>query len=612
MNHRSSSQSYSPRKTQKQQPCIEIITTEKLIEFQKASSMGSGGLNNLDLKNIPTVTKDQPFYYIQRKTLLVFDKKDPKSGIKNYNVAQDYSFDKKNPIYEDLQNRYKIHWAFEKKTGLQKIAKIFMKHHLDSQFTNRMKREIILMQNTRSDPFLLNCETIFESTSHLYLIYEGANLLLCPGYSELQSQGVAKISQDFDTTIIMMKGKRWIKQISTFILSALLKINQYGMSATSLRECILLETKSGNIKLFNLNRLTKHNDTITKKAWQADQTWTDMSQGNVFDLTDSWTLGIMIIQMMMPLCYPSDNIIVDRHRLPMLLQQAPFGAELKDLLTGLLSESTGQRLTLQQALIHPYFYEVLNKGQLLKSNFEYSFNSALSKIRKIRKVVERKEEIGENFQTSALQSKNNRSNSLLKSKQTMKRGRNSLLQLNMSSRKSLRPGLSQKSSRSGFRHSPVSQSPRIGSKFFGRPESQTFNSNSNTPRNNGYQSRFKPQRITGKGGARSLMESMISHDSEQDQQTHPKTIVNKSNNVFKNKKLESRQDHRLTFGNMKRHMNHSSHKDENRDQRRINLGSGSNRRNANGSQVSDGQKVKKNRGFFGFLAGMVCHNMRVC
>jgi hypothetical protein len=170
-----------------------------------------------------------------------------------------------------------------------------MKRHLDSYFTTRMKRELILLQNANDDPFLLNLEKIYETESHLYIIFEAGELIIAPGSTDLIQNGVAQLTNKFRDNIVMQKGKPWVRSISTSVLASLLKINQYGMCATSLRESIIVKTANGCIKLFNFNHLTKYNDKINKKAWSIDPTWSDIPEGTTFDNTDCWTLGVMIM-----------------------------------------------------------------------------------------------------------------------------------------------------------------------------------------------------------------------------------------------------------------------------------------------------------------------------
>lgn len=141
--------------------------------------------------------RDEPFAFLQRKHLKIYEKSDEKSGIMESSVSKEYSFDKKNPIFEDSQGRFKIHWALEKRNNVKKIAKIYRKNLLDSSFTTKIKREIILLQNTVGDPFLLNFEKIFESNSHLYIIFEGGDLLLTPGRLELPSSKDIKPKGNF-------------------------------------------------------------------------------------------------------------------------------------------------------------------------------------------------------------------------------------------------------------------------------------------------------------------------------------------------------------------------------------------------------------------------------
>jgi serine/threonine protein kinase len=152
----------------------------------------------------------------------------------------------------------------------------------------------------------------------------------------------------------------------------------------------------------------------------------DLPEKTVFDSTDSWTLGIMILQLMMPLFYPEQKLLLNRQNYSEILRQTQLEESQRDLLSGLLTHNNRNRMTLQQSLLHPYFFDMITGHTGLQFDFEQSFKVTLNKIKRIRMVIKTPRE---NFVQNKIVSISNKFNSMSKSsmKKSSSRGRRSQL-----------------------------------------------------------------------------------------------------------------------------------------------------------------------------------------
>lgn len=292
-------------------------------------------------------------------------------------------------------------------------------------------------------------------------------------------------------------------------------------------------------------------------------------------------------------------------------------------------------MTLQQALVHPFFFDTLNKGQMLKSSFEFSFTGVLSKVKKLKKLIETydidtSENMNQNGRIS-LKPRNSVDKSLQKTK--IRVGRQTILKRNFSLKnKKIKINNSNNKVLNTINNSPIKKY-NSGSLFkqplhslrshsrkaftpknyprklnFGTQNMKFSLFNNLTPRRKQPLKNQSPKEET----TPTWMHSFVSQ-SDEFQKISMGSINPQNMRYNSSKALNMRSKHN---GNSKHTIKRIEPINSKKSLRNATIHrghTGEPRRNTQDSKDAAIELVQKKReGFFGFLVGLVCQDMRVC
>jgi len=246
----------------------------------------------------------------------------------------------------------------EKETGQEFAAKI-IDISTDPDTIVQTKEEIRILRLVAGHPFIIQLHDVFESTTFIFLVFE-----LCRN-GELF---------DYLTTVVTLSEKK-TRYIMRQLFEALHYVHGKGIVHRDLKPENILLDNSTNIKLtdFGFARVLKENELLTDLcgtpgylAPEVLKTNMYQEEGGYSQPVDMWACGVIMYTLLVG-CPPFWH----RKQVRMLRNimegnysfASPEWADIsdpaKDLIKNLLVVDPSQRLTVKEALDHPFFHVLL-------------------------------------------------------------------------------------------------------------------------------------------------------------------------------------------------------------------------------------------------------------
>ena len=276
-----------------------------------------------------------------------------KKNIKNDTVlSKNYSYFNNNDVLY-RGNGYNIVEVFHKNSNCKKLAKVINKARFSSMKTSlpSFEKELMIHETLKSSETILKLETVFETKTHIFMIYEHGELLSFEHFRSIRT-------------------KKDLKSIFCQACIALGEINSLKFSVGFLTAENIVRTKdlisgADNFKIFNFPQITKYDQKI--KISENDPKISLSSKDySAHPSCDSRLLGMIMIKAYQFLTFNLVSSKINSNYLKELLQDPGLDHLEKDFVKGVTSQLVNQRIKATDMILHSLFLSMVKKDKNLQ------------------------------------------------------------------------------------------------------------------------------------------------------------------------------------------------------------------------------------------------------
>jgi len=277
-----------------------------------------------------------------------------------------FVFSKSKIILSDV---YDLTACTLKSGGGRRIAKIYDKQKIRvvKGLVEQIKTELICSLNLQKSRSILKLDYVIENKTHMYLIYEPAELI---------DQVLAK----------EIMSLQFLKKLFFQVTVGISELNSLGVGLLDFGKQNIAVTKEGEYKIFSFHHIFEIDSKISKTSIPLDSENVAPEVKRYGDFTQSsqsWSLGILLLEMIKIFENSSDSLEKGKKKMKReeslreIYNFNMYNKDEKDLLECLLSVSPTVRLQPKQILLHPYLLTFISGSPLILENLPKSYISSI-------------------------------------------------------------------------------------------------------------------------------------------------------------------------------------------------------------------------------------------
>nr|XP_014274376.1 phosphorylase b kinase gamma catalytic chain, skeletal muscle/heart isoform [Halyomorpha halys] len=248
--------------------------------------------------------------------------------------------------------------CIEKETGLEFAAKI-IDISVDADLLAATREEMRILKLVAGHPYIIQLHDVFESSTFIFLVFE-----LCPN-GELF---------DYLTTVVTLSEKK-TRCIMRQLLEAIQYVHSKRIVHRDLKPENILLDESNNIKVtdFGFAHVLEENQELTELCGTPGYLAPEVLKANMFSdakgyglEVDIWACGVIMYTLLVgcPPFWHRKQIVMLRNIMEGKYsftspEWADISQEAKDLIAKLLVVDPTKRLSVKEALSHPFFNVIL-------------------------------------------------------------------------------------------------------------------------------------------------------------------------------------------------------------------------------------------------------------